>query len=85
MRKIITINFPEENEDLYEHLINKRNISRYIRELIRRDIEGWELKNVIQEIFKNNNININQNNSSKPNFNNMKNSFEKLLNLKGED
>lgn len=85
MRRIVTINFPEEDESLYKHLVSKKNISRYIRDLIRRDIEGWELKSIIQELLRDNSFKVNQNISQVNNFKNMKGNFEKLINLKRED
>ncbi len=78
MRKIVPINFPEEDEYLYHHVVKKKNSSKYIRSLIRKDIEGWEIRDIIKEAIGQNNV---VNKEKNKDFSNMKNNFEKLINL----
>lgn len=85
MRKIIPINFPEEDEYLYRHVVGKKNSSKYIRGLIRKDIEGWEIRNIIEEVIGRRGVVVNSGiGGGKKEFDSMKSKFEKLVNLTNE-
>lgn len=80
MRKILPISFPEDEIELYNHVINKSNKSKYIRELIKKDIQGEELKDVIANLLKSEKIAI-QKTKDNVDLSKYKNKFSKLINL----
>ncbi|MBS4539789.1 hypothetical protein GOQ27_15045 [Clostridium sp. D2Q-11] len=80
MRKIFPLSFPLDEIELYDYLKSQNNSSKYIRNLIRQDIEGKKLKDILADYLEGIDIkNIKK--EDKKDLSQFKNQFQGLLSL----